>query len=132
MQFRALQYTVPAPAGSGAGAAELVFSVFAAGDGGPIEPNVQRWINQFRGDDGTAAPAQRTERTIAGIPVILLELSGAYQGMGAAAPRPGMKQLGAVIQAPDRTVYVRLVGPAATVDSAKDAFGSMMDGMRVE
>jgi hypothetical protein len=54
MQFRALQYAVPAPAGSGAGAAELVFSVFAAGDGGPIEPNVQRWINQFRAEDGTA------------------------------------------------------------------------------
>lgn len=132
MQFRALQYAVPAPAGAGAGAAELVFSVFAAGDGGPIEPNVQRWIGQFRGEDGAAAPAQRSERTIAGMPVILLELAGAYQGMGAAAPRPGMKQLGAVIQAPDRTVYVRLVGPAATVDSAKDAFNAMMDGMRVD
>ncbi len=132
MQFRALQYAVPAPAGAGAGAAELIFSVFAAGDGGPIEPNVQRWIGQFRGEDGAAAPAQRTERTIAGMPVILLELAGAYQGMGAAAPRPGMKQLGAVIQAPDRTVYVRLVGPAATVDSAKDAFNAMMDGMRAD
>ena len=132
MQFRALQYAVPAPAGAGAGAAELVFSVFAAGDGGPIEPNVQRWIGQFRGEDGAAAPAQRSERTIAGMPVILLELAGAYQGMGAAAPRPGMKQLGAVIQAPDRTVYVRLVGPAATVDAAKDAFTAMMDGMRVD
>lgn len=131
MQFRALQYAVPAPASGGAGAAELVFSVFAAGDGGPIEPNVQRWIGQFRGEDGAAAPAQRSERTIAGMPVILLELAGAYQGMGAAAPRPGMKQLGAVIQAPDRTVYVRLVGPAVTVDSAKDAFNAMMDGMRV-
>lgn len=132
MQFRALQYAVPAPAGAGTGAAELVFSVFASGDGGPIEPNVQRWIGQFRGEDGAAAPAQRSERTIAGMPVILLELAGAYQGMGAAAPRPGMKQLGAVIQAPDRTVYVRLVGPAATVDSAKGAFSAMMDGMRVD
>lgn len=132
MQFRALQYSVPAPADSGAGAAELVFSVFAAGDGGPVEPNIQRWISQFRGEDGAAAPAQRSERAISGVPVILLELSGAYQGMGAAAPRPGMKQLGAVIQAPGRTVYVRLVGPAASVDAAKGAFNSMMDGMRVD
>ncbi len=128
MQFRALQYSVPG-IGESSGAAEVVFSVFAAGDGGPIDMNIKRWVGQFRNDDDSEATAKIEDRTVAGMQVKWIELAGRYQGMGQAAPRPGMMQLGAILQAPDRTVFIRLVGPAATVEAARSDFQAMIDGV---
>ena len=42
MQFRTLQYAVPGEGDSTKGA-ELIVSVFVAGDGGPLEANITRW-----------------------------------------------------------------------------------------
>lgn len=128
MAFRTLQYAVPAD-GSG-GAAELVFSIFRKGDGGPVDQNIERWKQQFRGADGQAAPMTQREVMVSGIPVILMRFEGAYQGVGAAAPRPGMAQLGAIIQLANANVFVRLVGPAATVSASERAFDGMIEGMK--
>ena len=128
MQFRALQYAVPA-IGANAPAAELVFSVFHAGDGGPVEANLDRWANQFRAGE-QAAPSKRSESTLNGMKVWRIESAGDYMGMGAAAPRPGYLQLGAIVQAPGRSVFVKLVGPQATVESNRAAFEAMVAGMR--
>ncbi len=129
MQFRALQYAVAAPAGA-SGAAELILSVFAQGDGGPVDANVKRWESQFRTSEGGAATATVREIVAGAIPVKLVELSGSYQGMGQAAPRPGILQLGAIVQVEGRTVYIRLVGPAATVEAARAQFMAMVEGAR--
>jgi ribulose 1,5-bisphosphate carboxylase large subunit-like protein len=51
--------------------------------------------------------------------------------MGAPAPRPGYAQLGAIVEAPGRNVFIRLVGPEATVDANRAAFEAMLDGMTV-
>lgn len=130
MQFRTLQYAVPA-AGGATPDAELIFSVFAAGDGGPIEPNIDRWANQFRGEDGQGSkPMNRTTRDIHGLRVTRLDLRGAYMGMGAAAPRPDTAQLAAIVESPDATVFIRLLGPEATVESARKDFEALVDGLR--
>ena len=50
--------------------------------------------------------------------------------MGQAAPRPGMMQLGAIIQAPGRTVFVRLVGQLETVEGARKEFEALVNGVR--
>jgi len=127
MQFRALQYAVPA-LGVNAPAAELVFSVFLAGDGGPVDANLDRWANQFR--SGTAAAeSKRSQSTVNGMQVSRVESMGDYMGMGAAAPRPGYMQLGAIVQAPGRTVFMKVVGPQATVESNRAAFEAMIAGM---
>jgi len=127
MQFRALQYAVPA-LGVNAPAAELVFSVFPAGDGGPVDANLDRWANQFR--SGTAAAeSKRSQSTVNGMQVSRVESMGDYMGMGAAAPRPGYMQLGAIVQAPGRTVFMKVVGPQATVESNRAAFEAMIAGM---
>ena len=127
MQFRALQYAVPAN-GVNAPAAELVFSVFAGGDGGPIDANLDRWASQFREGDA-AARSVRGETSVAGMRVLRIESVGAYMGMGAAAPRPGYMQLGAIVEAPGRNVFVKLVGPQATVESNRAAFDALIAGM---
>ena len=127
MQFRALQYAVPA-LGVNAPAAELVFSVFPAGDGGPVDANLDRWANQFR-SGAAAAESKRSQATVNGMQVSRVESMGDYMGMGAAAPRPGYMQLGAIVQAPGRTVFMKVVGPQATVESNRAAFEAMIAGM---
>ncbi len=127
MQFRALQYAVPA-LGVNAPAAELVFSVFPAGDGGPVDANLDRWANQFRAGNA-AAESKRSKSTVNGMQISRVESLGDYMGMGAAAPRPGYMQLGAIVQAPGRTVFMKVVGPQATVESNRAAFEAMIAGM---
>lgn len=127
MQFRALQYAVPA-LGVNAPAAELVFSVFLAGDGGPVDANLDRWSNQFRAGNA-AAESKRSQSTVNGMQVSRVESVGDYMGMGAAAPRPGYMQLGAIVQAPGRTVFMKVVGPQATVESNRAAFEAMIAGI---
>jgi pyruvate/2-oxoglutarate dehydrogenase complex dihydrolipoamide acyltransferase (E2) component len=128
MQFRALQYAVPA-LGVNAPAAELVFSVFLAGDGGPVDANLDRWSNQFRAGNA-AAESKRAQSTVNGMQVSRVESVGDYMGMGAAAPRPGYMQLGAIVQAPGRTGFMKVVGPQATVESNRAAFDAMIAGIR--
>lgn len=132
MQFRTLQYVVPGPGGEDGGAAELVVSLFPGGDGGPIDANIDRWTRQFRGADGSPATPVREELTVAGIKVSLIELKGAYQGMGAAAPRPGQMQLGAIVQAPGRNLFFRINGPERTVEQQRGPFRALVDGLRVD
>jgi hypothetical protein len=130
VQFRTLQYAVPGVADS-TGSAELVFSLFKAGDGGPIEGNITRWSGQFRTAEGAASTPARSERTVAGLKITIVENRGGYVPMGAPAPRPGYAQLGAIVEALGRNVFIRLVGPEATVDANRAAFEAMLDGMTV-
>lgn len=129
MQFRALQYSVPA-VGTEAPAAELVFSVFVAGDGGPVDANLDRWAGQFRGPDGQAAPAKRSKSTQGEFTISRIESVGSYMGMGQAAPRPDQMQLGAIIEASGRNVFAKLVGSTATVESNRAAFEAMLASMK--
>lgn len=128
MQFRTLQYSIPGQDGSGA--ADLIFSVFASGEGGPVDANIERWIGQFGGVEGEPPRVERSTSEVAGMPVSMVELEGSYAGMGAAAPRSGWAQLGVIIQAPGRNVFVRLLGPAKTVLANKGDFDAMIDSAR--
>ena len=131
MRFRTLQYEVPGT-GDGAGAAELVFSLFRGTDGGPTDMNIDRWIGQFSGADGGAPESSTSTEDVGGLKIFRMEVSGGYQAMGQPAPRPGQKQLGAIIQAPGRRVFVRLVGPLETVDQASADFDAMLKGVMPE
>ncbi|MFO0875067.1 MAG: hypothetical protein U0575_13995 [Phycisphaerales bacterium] len=128
MEFRNLQYAVPAPDGKGE-PAELIVSVFLGNDGGPLDANVNRWASQFRTDDGKAATPVRSEIEVNGLKVHLIELKGKYQGMSAPMAKPGTTQLGAIVETPRARVFVRLVGPEATVEANRAAWDRFVKGM---
>ena len=128
MAFRTLQYAVPGA--DGADAADFIVSVFPRGDGGPIDMNLQRWINQFRDADNQPIDAAPTVETVAGMTVHLVDLEGRYQGMGMAAPRPGQAQLGAIVEGPVANVFLRLLGPVETVNANRDAWNELILGLR--
>jgi hypothetical protein len=125
MQFRTLEYQVPGQ-GNGSGAAELVFSLFLGSDGGPTNMNIDRWKNQFRTETGEAAEATEESGEADGMTITLISAAGSYKSMGAPAPRAGMGHISAIIEAPGRRVFLRLVGPEATVEAAKEAFREMV------
>mgnify|MGYP007114243243 CR=1 FL=1 len=128
MRFRTLQYDVPSRPDSD-GSAEIVFSLFRGSDGGPTDMNIERWVGQFRDADGEAVEAVITTKEIGGMSVTRIETAGSYQSMGAAAPRTGQGLIGAIIEAPGRRVFVRLVGPEGTVAATREAFDAMLDGV---
>ena len=125
MRFRTLQYQVPGQ-GAGSGSAELIFSVFDGDDGGPTNMNIQRWVNQFTGAEGTPSEPIRSVFEGNGYTANLVETSGPYQGMGAPAPRVGQRQLGAIVELPGRRIFIRITGPDATVEAARSAFEKMI------
>lgn len=130
MRFRTLQYQVPGKV-SGSGAAELVFSLFMEEDGGPTDMNIQRWAGQFRSEDGEASTPVLGTIEGDGFTVKTVETVGSYQAMGAPAPRTGQRQLGAIVEAPGRRVFVRLVGPDSTVAAARDDFTRMLSNATI-
>lgn len=125
MRFRTLQYQVPGQ-GEGSGAAELIFSVFDGDDGGPTDMNIQRWVNQFTGEDGKPSEPVRSVFEGDGYTANLVETAGSYQGMGAPAPRVGQRQLGAIVELPGRRIFIRITGPDVTVEAARSAFEKMI------
>ncbi len=127
MQFRTLQYAVPAM--TRAPAAEFIVSAFLA-DGGPIDGNLERWRLQFQDESGQPVDATTEVREINGLRVHLIELRGSYRGMGAAAPRAGQVQMGAIVEASPATVYLRLLGPAETVDAHVESWWRLIEGLR--
>ena len=111
------------------GEAELIVSVFPAGDGGAVDANVERWANQFGGADSVKA---RSERVVGDLRVTRVDLAGDFKGMGMAQAKPGMAQLGAIVQGPKQSVFVRVLGPQAAVEAARADFDRLAQGVRAQ
>src|SRR5207302_2044911 len=81
--MRAATYVVPAAPGEKEDGECGVF-YFGPGQGGSVEANLDRWINQFEQPDGRPSKqaAQVRKRTIHGIAITTVDVSGAYSGMG--------------------------------------------------
>ncbi|MCH2160971.1 MAG: hypothetical protein MK085_03765 [Phycisphaerales bacterium] len=128
--FRTLQYEVPAVV-AGDNSATLVFSEFIGTDGGPTDLNIQRWVGQFSSEDGSAVEPVLGSMEGDGFTIEMVETVGSYRGMGAAAPSKGQRQLGAIVEAPGRRIFIRLVGPDSTVDAARVDFQKLIAGARL-
>jgi len=125
-RMRAANWTVPAP--SGGNSAEVV--VFT-GIGGSVDQNIERWEAQFRSDDGQAVAAERRERTIAGMPATIVELTGDYRGMNAWYT-DDQTMLAAILEPRSGgSIQVRLVGDRDTVAGQRDAFMAFVEGIKV-
>jgi hypothetical protein len=132
-QMRAAEYTLQHDS-----QAELVVFYFGEGQGGAVEPNITRWLGQLTQADGsdTAQHAQRSERSVAGMNVALVEATGNYSGgmampgTPAPAPQPDAMLLGAIASGPKGPVFFKLVGKRASVEEARAGFTALVDSLR--
>jgi hypothetical protein len=130
--MRLATYTVPHAPGDAENAECGVF-YFGPGQGGSVQANMDRWIGQFLQADGKPAKssAKISNRTVHGLKVTTVDVSGAYTGMGGPSaapgtPKPGYRLLGAVVEGPQGSVFFKFTGPAKTVAQNQAAFDRML------
>jgi hypothetical protein len=123
--LRVATYKVPAAKGAEAGECAVFF--FGHGQGGTVDANLERWSRQF---EGTPRP-ERSSRQVHGLPVTVARLAGTFLAPGgpnmqSQGKRPGYRLLGAIVEAPEGLVFLKLTGPAATVAGAEAGFEAML------
>lgn len=118
--MRVAQYKLPGDAGD----ANLVVYYFGPGQGGSVDANLERWIGQMQQPDGSSSRAKaKTETTtVNGMNLTLLDVTGNFNagdmtgGGGSGQATPDARMRAAVIETPRGAYYIKLVGPAKTVE----------------
>jgi hypothetical protein len=118
--MRVAQYKLPGDAGD----ANLVIYYFGPGQGGSVDANLERWIGQMQQPDGSSSKGKaKTETTtVNGMNLTLLDVTGTFNagdmtgGGGSGQATPDARMRAAVIETPKGAYYIKLVGPAKTVE----------------
>jgi hypothetical protein len=123
-QMRQAEYHVKGEDGGEAVAA------WSSGIKGTEQQNIDRWAGLMSGEAEAALPMVK-HRKVAGMNVALVEMEGTYKDpmAGVNEPRPGQLFRGAIIDGPNGTIFIKMVGPKAVMDAAADQWTMMIDGM---
>jgi hypothetical protein len=129
--MRAATYRIPPASGDHEGA-ECVVYFFGAAQGGSVQANIERWKSQFTGSDGKPSTAQIQKRTVHGLPVTIIDVTGQYSGMGGPMAttktvRAGYRLLGAIIENPGGNVFLKFTGPEKTITANQRKFEQMLE-----
>ena len=135
--MRAESYVFGPVAGDTDSATVAVF-FFGKEQGGQIQANMDRWISQMSLPNGgdPAKAAKRSDMTIDGMPVHVLELVGTYNsGMGGpmggtSAPQPDYLLSAVVLEAPQGNVFFKLTGPRKTAEQMNRGFLAMVQAAK--
>ncbi len=134
--MRVAEFIIPKAQGD-ADDAEVIVYFFGAGGGGSAEANVDRWIGQVQQADGSpsTAKARRAERTVNGLKVTTVDVSGTYTAEmrpGAAEHfnKPDYRVCAAVIETPGGTYYVKMTGPQKTVTAAQADYEKFLGSLK--
>jgi hypothetical protein len=126
--MRVATYSIPSASGTEAGECGVFF--FGSGQGGGVDENLNRWVSQFEG----GAPPRKSEKTVGGWKVHLVDVSGTYLAPGgpmmqSQGKKPGYRLLGAIVEAPNGMVFFKCTGPAATISKAQADFDRMIGSL---
>ena len=124
--MRVAQYKLPRTAPD-TDDALLVLYYFGKGQGGTAAANVERWASQMQQADGSKAKITEESFTANGLKVTAVDGAGTYvaetaPGSGEFLNKPGFRLRAAVIETPNGSYYVKLVGPEKTVTHWNEAF----------
>lgn len=117
---------VVAPSATGEASALAVFSTA----GGSVEENVVRWSGQVRGADGAPVPPKSETKTVDGMTVTVVEMTGTLSGMGIDGTNANWTLRGAIVQAPQGLLFIKMYGPAKTMADQAAAFTTMVDSIK--
>ncbi|MEO1584928.1 MAG: hypothetical protein AAFR96_10215 [Planctomycetota bacterium] len=102
--------------------------------GGSTQANIERWAAQIVDQNGNTVPPEDTyERTVAGFDATVIETFGAYlEGgmMGTPTRRENFGLVGAVIETPGSSTFIKMTGPADQVDDKLTDFDILLDSIR--
>lgn len=126
--MRLAQAVIPGPGGPG----ELAVFYFGPGGGGPVEANIQRWVEQME------SPEQPKPETFEanGFRVTWIDVRGTLKpsmmGTGPTTPQPNSRLLGAVVEGPGGPWFFKATGPDTTLTPERDAFLGMLKSVRAK
>jgi hypothetical protein len=104
---------------------------FGEGQGGNVESNIKRWEGQFQaGADGAGPKAVRTLLKYGEAKASLIEIKGTFLSGSMFGPKTGKEgqvMLGAILESAKGSVFVKMVGPAADIETARDGFRKLLD-----
>ena len=135
--MRLAEFTLPKAAGDAENGELIVY--FFGGSGGGVEANIQRWIAQMQQPDGRPSKeaARRTERTVNGLPVTMLDISGTYvaemrPGSAERHNNPNFSMRAAVVTTPKGPYFIKAVGPAKTMARWSATIDKFVESVRFE
>lgn len=128
--MRVATYVVPAAEGDAEGGECGVF-YFGSGQGGDVQMNIDRWAQQFENPRGP----ERTTKAVNGLNVVMVKIAGTYLAPGgpmmqATGKHENYRLLGAIVAAPEGSVFFKLTGPAKTIGAAERDFDSLVASLR--
>ena len=135
--MRVAQFAIPRAAGDPQDAEIVVY--YFGGTGGTIEANIERWVGQMQQPDGkpSSGVAQRSKRTINGLAVTLVDVSGTYiaemtPGSAERHNSPNFRLRAAVVETPNGPYFVKLTGPAKTIAAADKSFEQFIASLKYQ
>ena len=116
------------PGKDGGKPADITFFFFGEGNGGGVEPNVQRWLGQITGKpDANKVEPQEFD----GVKVTLVSAEGTLKAApmaGIADELPDAALLGAILEHTEGAVFVKMTGPASLVKESREKFLALVKG----
>lgn len=113
--------------------AECAVYYFGPEQGGAVGANIERWIGQMEQPDGSNAEENATRATIESdcCTINTVEVTGTYNFsagpmMETKEQRPNYLLLGAVVDAPEGSVFFKLTGPQSESERFKAQFEEML------
>lgn len=126
--MRVAEFVVPRAPGDSEDAEVIIY--YFAGGGGSVEANLQRWASQVQ---STKDPIRSTA-TVNGLKLTSLDVSGTYvaemrPGSSDHYNKPGFRMRATVVETANGPYFIKLTGPAKTVDSAGPAFDQFLQSL---
>jgi hypothetical protein len=135
-QFRAAQFSIPKVDGDERDG-ELIVYFFGKGQGGGVEANVKRWQQQIVPPEGKKIDdvMKKDSFKVGNVQVTEIDLQGTYQAPAFAAGQKPEKiaharMIGVVFESPNGPYYIKLVGPAKTIEANKKAFDEWLKSFK--
>ena len=130
--MRVAQYRLAKVAGDSEDAS-LVLYYFGQGQGGSTAANMERWINQMKQAGGGSAKdaAKQESLEVNGLKIATIDVGGTYvaetaPGSGEFLNKPAFRLRAAVVETPNGSYFVKLVGPEKTVAQWNESFLSYL------
>lgn len=145
--FKGIAFTIPARwreaplSGMRQGILDAAYNVPDVGEelevtfsavGGGIESNMERWVGQFRVDDGTQPT--REALTVDGAPATWIDIRGTFEGgmSSRTGAQSGWRLLGAGIAKPSGDYYIKLTGPEDQVAKVHNEFRELVKSAEID
>jgi hypothetical protein len=137
-KFRIKEFRLPA-AKEDSTDADLTIFFFGVGSGGSVDDNIKRWKTMLVPPEGkTIEDVSKLEnKKINGVDVAYFEIAGSYKFKERPFDqkeqpqlRPNYRMIDVIMETKNGPYFIRLVGPAATVEHHKKAFDGWLNAFK--